>query len=307
MDNGQKGGDGVLSAGSPPASRDGEPDDLVASWKKFIRVMLDPYTLMLTVVAVVLGCFGPKAIGESYNALLQVVIALMTGVVGARMATSMAALNQEGKLYSNGRMAVRGLRLILTRTIALERRVAIFVSEAHREEQPEVKAAVARRNLDEVMESIRTLQTEIAGSIENWVEIVPSADLSALFNAVADLREQLSRKEVELSDAVSIRTELESKGTADAESLRNAENRIAELERQRTGLEASISTLRSAATRPGNLYMTPVNTRAAIDHLILNQSLSWADESPNDVRSVLKRALENWAPDVATEKHKLPE
>jgi hypothetical protein len=284
----------------------GWAEGLITPWGGFIRVLFDPYTFFLAVVGVLLGLFGPKAIGEGYNALLQIVIALVTGVVGARIATAMSALNQDGKLYSSGRMAVRGLRLILTRTLALERRVSVFAREAQKDVPAEIKAEIARRNLDEVLESIRALQTEIAGSIENWVDVVPAADVSAIFDAVADLRDQLSRKESELTDAVDSRTALENKGNADAASLRVAEDRIIDLEKEKASLESRINTLRSAAASSA-ADLRSIPRRFALEQYYLGGQQKDVLNSKYLPKKAIMAALKGVAPDVAVERHRLPD
>lgn len=222
---------------------------LIGPWGVFLRVILDPYTFLLVVVGFVLGWFGPKAVGEGYNAVLQIVIAVVTGVVGARISTSMAAINQDGKLYASGRMAVRGLRLILTKTLALERRVATFVAQSQEQKPAETRAEVAMRNLDEVLESIRMLQLEVVGSIENWVDVVPDADVSKIFMAVGELREQLTQKDEQLREAVESKERLESKGETDTLALNEAESRIRDLERDKAALAKQMSSLKQAATQ----------------------------------------------------------
>ncbi|MBH1839366.1 hypothetical protein I5W21_06850 [Stenotrophomonas maltophilia] len=222
---------------------------VVGPWGVFLKVVLDPYTFLLIVVGFVLGWFGPKAVGENYNALLQIVVAVVTGVVGARISTAMAAINQDGKLYASGRMAVRGLRLILTKTLALERRVAAFVAESRTQQAPEARAAVAIRDLDEVLESIRMLQLEVVGSIENWVDVVPDADVSKIFMAVGELRDQLTQKDEQLREAVESKARLESKGEIDMQALEQAESRIRELERDKVVLAKQMNSLKQAATQ----------------------------------------------------------
>ncbi|HFT6976500.1 hypothetical protein I5V28_01430 [Stenotrophomonas maltophilia] len=239
---------------------------VVRPWRVFLKVVLDPYTFLLIVVGVVLGWFGPKAVGENYNALLQIVVAVVTGVVGARISTAMAAINQDGKLYASGRMAVRGLRLILTKTLALERRVATFVADSQKQQVPEVRAQVAMRNLDEVLESIRTLQLEVVGSIENWVDVVPDADVSKIFMAVGELRDQLTQKDEQLREAVESKERLESKGETDTQALKHAENRIRELERDKAGLANQMHSLKQAATQ-GSQSTSVMNMLTLGDYL----------------------------------------
>ncbi|WP_447593051.1 hypothetical protein [Stenotrophomonas rhizophila] len=258
--------------GSPPSSGGGANSGtraaapgLARDWVVFLKVMLDPYTFVLIVVGALLGWLGPKAVTDNYNAVLQIVIAIVTGVVGARISTAMAAINQEGKLYASGRMAVRGLRLILTKTLALERRVAAFVADSKRQQTSEVRAEVAMRNLDEVLESIRMLQLEVAGSIENWVDVVPDADVSKIFMAVGDLRDQLTQKEDQLREAVHSKELLESKGEIDTQALGLAEARIRELEQDKTTLASQMNSLKQAATQ-GNKFAGGITLLTASEH-----------------------------------------
>lgn len=264
-------------------------------WGVFLKVVLDPFTLLLLVGAVLLGVLGPKALGDGYNALLQVVIAVVTGVVGARVSTSMAALNQEGKLYSSGKMAVRGLRLILRKTFALERRVLLFVSEVKSQSSAEVRAEVAQRNMDEVLESIRTLQLEITGSIENWVDVVPDADVSTVLLAVGDLRDQLTQKESELKEAIDSRDSLKGEGQLNYDARRKSEDVIAVLESEKAQLKQTISSLRSVAsegTKSSNLLA--VKNLPVSEYLDLT-SIMRLEERKRLASAGVARDLLDWA------------
>ncbi|HEL4831297.1 TPA: hypothetical protein UN269_001214 [Stenotrophomonas maltophilia] len=275
-------------------------DDIASPWATFIKVISDPFTCILLGAAVLLGWLGPKAIGESGNAIIQVVVAIVTGVAGARIAAVMAAIAQEGKLYASGKMAVRGLRLILTKTFALERRVSGFVHQGRSADSVEVSAAIALRNLDEVLESVRTLQLEVVGSIENWVDVVPDADVSSIFMAMVELREQLTQKDVELKIAVETKTQLESSVNADASALEQSNLRIAELEREKQGLEEGIASLRKAAAKKPKEMSPEANEAYARLRagFISPQITSLLPSQPS--------AAELMASYLATEKHPLP-
>lgn len=258
---------------SPPPTRWARLCDwgesVALPWGTFLKVVGDPYTFLLIALAAILGIFGPKAVGENYNSVMQAVIAVVTGVVGARISTAMAAINQEGKLYSNGRMAVRGLRLIFTRTLALEKRVAGFLDASDGKTSHEAKAAVAHRNLDEVLESVRALQLDVAGAIDNWVDVVPNSDVSNMLLMVGELRDQITEKDSQLNAAISEKEYIESQGSRDSESLQAAKDRIAELERDKAILQKQASAVKRAATQEltdkeiNGIFPRPLTIRSA--------------------------------------------
>lgn len=316
--NDRNGADAVSSGHSGESTGDSDSgrwsrfkdwiEDLIVPWGKMLLVLLDPPTVILGIVAVILGLFGPRAVAENYNAVLQVVIAVVTGLVGARVSTALSALNQESKLHASGKMAVRGLRLILTKTLALERRVSTFVEENSLGSSAETSAAVAQRNLDEVLESVRTLQLEIAGSIDNWVDVVPGADVASVLVAVAELRDRVTLKDAQLREAVQSKAALENKGTADERLLSLAEERIAELEREKDGLVKDIGALKKSVTLPadagGIAHPAPLRGRLVARSLGKPTSGNAVTSLTASITSL--QSLSDAEAGFGTESHKLP-
>lgn len=221
--------------------------DFVRPWGIFIKLVGDPVTLLLLASALALTILSSEIKDEGQRALWQVLLAVLTGIAGARMASALSENVQEAKLYSSGRMAVRGLRTILVKTLALERRLDFFQANVQRQETSEVKAAVAQRDLAEILESIRTLQVEISGAIDNWGDVVPDAGVSLILADLAELREQLSKKDFEVNRASEELRGAREKGELDAQENAAAQERYEEVVRERDNLQESIATLRKAA------------------------------------------------------------
>lgn len=292
-------------------------EELVIPYGRWLKELVDPVTLALIVAAVFLMRVNPKQIDPSVYSFLQVVTALVTGFVGARVSASVLASSQDGKIFASGKAAVRGLQLILRKTVALERRVALFVDQSFRDIPIEEKAAVSQRNLDEVLESVRTLQVEIAGSIDSWGDVVPGADAASIMLSVSGLQDRFAEKESQLREALEIRAALESKGNADKELIRRANSRIDELEAEKNSLQSDIDDLKKSADLPsGSLFTNPLfNTAAASTTLYMLNSAKRKRAAEEEIKRGLQqrkiaalRKARSGSSDSggATDRHPLP-
>lgn len=177
-------------------------------WGRFWRLMSEPWTLLLLLASIALFVIGQQKLSASVTALVQILLAVASGVLGARVTNLLETASSKNILEARGRVAVRGLRLMLVQTAAFQRRIQNFLgNRSHIESEPEV----TQRNYEEAIEFCRRIQEEAASAMENWADVVPSADLSSLIGRI---------------------TEAEEDHEATKRELRSAKDRMASLEQQ---------------------------------------------------------------------------
>jgi Lon protease-like protein len=167
-------------------------------WRKFWQLVFEPWTALLLVVSVALFVIGQQKLDPSVTALIQILLAVASGVLGARVTNVLESASGKSILEARGKVAVRGLKLMLVQTSAFQRRVERFISNReHIETQPEVTI----RNFEETVEFCRRIQEEAASAMETWVDVVPSADLSSLIGRITAAEDEREATKQELAIA----------------------------------------------------------------------------------------------------------
>jgi len=219
----------------------------VGPWRRFGKLVFEPWTLTLLVVSVALFVIGQQKLSSSVTALVQILLAVSSGVLGARVTNLLEGASGKSILEARGKVAVRGLKLMLVQTAAFQRRLGKFLANrAHIVSHPEV----TERNYEEAIEFCRRIQEEAASAMETWGDIVPTADLSSLIGRITEAEDQRD----ELRDSLGVaRAQLdEVAGNADeAAKLRKVvqllEEQALHSERRLRGLLQSLGNSHSSA------------------------------------------------------------
>jgi hypothetical protein len=158
---------------------------LLGRWRAFRTVLFDPWNLILLVSSAFFFFIGQEKLPGPTNALLQTLLALCTGVLGGRITNDLASLAGHSVLEARARVAVRGLKLLLRNTSALEARIERFAAE---EDHIRNNPAVTLRNYEEAIAICRLLQEETVSSIENWTDITPEANIGSAIGEITSLK-----------------------------------------------------------------------------------------------------------------------
>lgn len=167
-------------------------------WGRFWKILSEPWTVILLLASVALFVIGQQKLSPSVMALVQILLAVASGVLGARVTNLLESAASKNVLEARGRVAVRGLKLMLVQTAAFQRRVDRFrENRFHIEKHPEV----TERNYEEAIEFCRRIQEEAASAMETWADVVPSADLSSLIGRITEAEDNYEATKLELSGA----------------------------------------------------------------------------------------------------------
>lgn len=170
---------------------------LKSAWKRFGLVIGDPWNLILLTAIVALLLYAAKSKEPGVVALLQILVSLVSAVLGGRIVRYVDSLVEGSVLVARGRTAVRSLKLLLRSVSSLEERVQTFLIAA--DEAPG-SGVVTKRNYEEIIASCRLVQEETVSSIENWTDIVAEADIESLIGVITSLRQQVDKTGSELSE-----------------------------------------------------------------------------------------------------------
>ena len=218
-------------------------------WKRFWRLVTEPWTFILLLASLGLFAIGQQKLEPSVTALVQILLAVSSGVLGARVTNLLETASGKSILEARGKVAVRGLKLMLVQTAAFQRRVQRFIdNRQHIEANPDVTV----RNYEEAVEFCRRIQEEAASAMETWGDVVPTADLSSLIGRITEAEEQrdASKRELELA-----RAEAEA-AAGNANEAQRMREKIEILERQARKSEDRVRDLTKKLETPVAVRLT---------------------------------------------------
>lgn len=165
------------------------------AWIRFLKGVLDPWVLILLAAAFILFAVAQAQQPGVSNALAQLLLAISTGVLGARIANRFGAALEEGVLFARGKVSVRGLKILLRHLSALEDRAATFLA---RHSAAGADSTTAR-DFEEIVSSCRQLQEQAISSIENWTDVVPEANIATAIGEISAAKSLLDEKERDIA------------------------------------------------------------------------------------------------------------
>jgi hypothetical protein len=193
-------------------------------WANVGAIFADPRVLVLEVITVLSLVGASLSESKSLSVVLSSVGAISAGICSNIATKIWLDLSEKSLLTTKGKSAIRSLKLLEELIVDLQARVEIYVS---RLDFPEFGSpAIARTNLEEIIDKCKVLQKETVSSIENWVDIVPDAVVAGL---VAPLIRQLTEVKEELVRKTAERDTLVTDPEATSGTIKNLEKMDQEL------------------------------------------------------------------------------
>ncbi|MBH1665523.1 hypothetical protein I5U73_10370 [Stenotrophomonas maltophilia] len=247
-----KGSDGGLGQATPKPS---------GPWRRFWRLVSEPWTLILLAASVALFAVGQQQLEPSVTALVQILLAVSSGVLGARVTNLLETASGKSILEARGKVAVRGLKLMLVQTAAFQGRIQRFIdNRKHIETNPDLTV----RNYEEAIEFCRRIQEEAASAMETWGDVVPTADLSSIIGRITEAEEQRDAGKRELEQA---RAELEA-AAGNADEAERMREKIGFLQERFDHSERRVRSLTKALDQAAAVRLSDVAPRNALASLM---------------------------------------
>lgn len=253
-------------------------------WKEFGAVIVEPFNIVLLVVLLAMYGAGFADLKGAMGVLSQGVLALVSGVLGARIASGVADLNDGGILRARGTVSVRGLRLLLKNLNSLERRVQFFKTEAAEDGAGQKRLTDA--HYDEIVEMARAIQEQAVSSIENWTDIVPEAQQGTLVGQMTELKNIIGSLE---NDRARLASELEAYRGQSREEKERLEADLANRQRLLSEAQAQLRKVQLdsilkpisdiSGTGATRLRIGSVFARSAAEHAVTESLLGSVPDS----------------------------
>lgn len=227
-----------------------EEQSWLGEWWQFVKAISGPLVVTPGIVGLALiGVaifFEPQAAGgRAIEATLSLLAMILTGAAGGDAARRWAAFKESGELRVRGENAVRGLNQVFLGSDRLMARLKCFKERV----SEEMMQPVDVDNLEELLGLAGSIREGIADAMEQWKDVVPSADLRAQIaervaqvSRVAELREEIDETKAELAEARESNAEKAAKLEDQLDRLNTLEEKVkeqlrrAEIQRASSGI-----------------------------------------------------------------------
>ena len=175
--------------------------------------------------AILFGYWSTTTADDTAKTVGAVVMAVLTGVAGARLAKMIIEDARTGQIFTRGQSAVRGLGLIIANLGTLEAQLE--------KAKAECKDAELGKDFLYIKSLAIVIQRQAVNSLEEWKDILPEADVRKMID-------DLSKK---VSDADELRDALESVQVKLNEVQNDAGNKgdqLKDLKKQKAHLEKQL-------------------------------------------------------------------
>jgi hypothetical protein len=172
-------------------------------WGVFLSITLDPMILALIILVVFLSELSVRQTEPRdpvVSTALTFMLSMISSVAGAIWYDKWNTLTNGKVLTARGKMAVRGLKLLIRHLNALQQRARKYLDRYNSDKfRNQLAEEVIRTYLEEIIHNSIVLQEECLSSIENWTDIVPEEDIYTKIGTISDLNQLVEAKEIEIS------------------------------------------------------------------------------------------------------------
>ena len=169
-----------------------KPTKLYERWITFIKIVFDPWAVMLTIFLFLLIRYA----GDSDKIILKYIYTLLVAIIsmllGALLMRKWVDFMDENNLVIRGHLAIRSLKLIYLNLIQTEKRTRKYIDNL-KEEKPNFE--LVKSNFEEMKEKCHLLQEECLNSIENWSDIIDEANVKSRLSTIHNYKLQEEKLE----------------------------------------------------------------------------------------------------------------
>jgi hypothetical protein len=158
-----------------------KPTKLYERWITFIKIVFDPWAVMLTIFLFLLIRYA----GDSDKIILKYIYTLLVAIIsmllGALLMRKWIDFMDENNLVIRGHLAIRSLKLIYLNLIQTEKRTKKYIENLKEEK---LNFELVKSNFEEMKEKCHLLQEECLNSIENWSDIIDEANVKSRLSTI---------------------------------------------------------------------------------------------------------------------------
>lgn len=225
---------------------------LFKGWKDFIIIILDVPTLILLIATwFLIYQSNQPDLAKTTLSLYIILIMLSSAIVGGIITRKWFEITEKTIVIERGKLAVRGLKLLLNNINTLDQRLRYFLSLDNEEEN---EPKYVKRIYEEARQMCGVIAEETVNSIENWTDIIPEADVKSYIGTISKLSSELDMMEKESTELYLEYSSAMDKSGKDREELKKAyadkEKVISELKKELFGITTNFGVSSYGTFRP---------------------------------------------------------
>jgi hypothetical protein len=212
--------------------------DILKNWSIFFSIISNPLVIILGIASIVLLNYSSKQTDPTIANTFFLISSAITGLFGGILAKKWDDLTQETTISVRAKSAVRNLKLVLNRSIEIEKRVNLYIKRIDEKYQTKNNLEVLSTFFEEIVGQIIAIEEFIINSIQDWTDIRPEADLRPFIDLINEYKNKAIEIQTTLDNVI---RELESSKETTAEEKQEKES----LRKERDTLLSKLNELHS--------------------------------------------------------------
>ena len=156
-------------------------------WIIFIKIMLDPWVLVLGASLVIIIHALQDTEGFNIHLYVILLIALLSSILGAFIIKKWIDIHNEDLVINRGKVSIKNLKLIYFNLLRTEKRIKACIRKLDKKD-PAYDLTVTF--FEEVIEKCHILQEECITSVSAWADVITDADAKTMLTQVFKLKDR---------------------------------------------------------------------------------------------------------------------
>lgn len=173
--------------------------DFITIWAHALFTLFNPFVIILIIISVALFNFSTYQTDPKVVSFITIILSIITGLLGGVLSKRWDDYTQEKVIVTRAKSANRSLQLLLSRSVSLEKRIRTY-SYRYQDKTyyKKLTKEVITTYFEEIIDEFFSLEEEIVNSIEDWVDIIPYADVKNQILEMRKIKEDFITKQIAL-------------------------------------------------------------------------------------------------------------
>jgi len=160
---------------------------ILERWIIFVKIILDPWLIILSIVLVVLISAVVHAEKVTLQPFILILVSLLSGLLGAIFIRKWIDLNEEKPIIVRGEHAIKNLKLIYFNVQRTEKRIKLYIKKLNEEN---LNLDLIKLQFEEIVEKCTMVEEECINAISLWSDIIDKADAKNILLNMFTLKEK---------------------------------------------------------------------------------------------------------------------
>ncbi len=156
-------------------------------WITFVKIVMDPWVLVLGISLVIVIRSLQDSEGFDINLFIILLIALISALLGGFFIKKWMDIHNEYLIINRGESSIKNLKLLYFNLLRVEKRIKTFIKKLD-EKDPSYELHLTF--FEELLDKCKILQEECITSISSWSDVIRDADAKTMLTRLNKLKER---------------------------------------------------------------------------------------------------------------------